>query len=102
MPGSEDAASSQESKVEISTQSELSEPVCTVCGHGHSAELDRLEHWLLESGGLLRATDLGERGGGGPRPRGGGPGKPPPLSTVSRAARRGRTKFFYPFLPLPR
>ena len=35
---------------------------CQVCRHGHSSELDRLEHWLLESGGLRRSTDLGEKG----------------------------------------
>jgi len=94
MPGSEDAASSQESKVEISTQSELSEPVCTVCGHGHSAELDRLEHWLLESGGLRRTTDLEERGVPVTRPGVWVPGNPLPISTVSRTMRRVRKILF--------
>src|SRR5438093_13284403 len=39
-----------------------SQTPCPICGHGHSSELDRLEHWLLESGGLRRSTDLGEKG----------------------------------------
>ncbi len=63
-------------------------PRCQVCGHGHAAELDRVEHWLLESGGLRRTTDLGEKGLPVTRPGVWTPGNPLPISTVSRAMRR--------------
>lgn len=51
--------------------------VCPVCGHGHSSDLDRFEHWLLESGGLRRVTDLGWKGVPLTRPRIWIPGTPP-------------------------
>lgn len=65
---------------------------CRVCGHGHghSAELDRVEHWLLEGGGLRRTTDIGEKGLPVTRPGVWIPGNPLPFSTVSRAMRRLR------------
>ena len=65
-------------------------PLCQVCGHGHGAELDRVEHWLLESGGLRRTTNLGEKGLPVTRPGVWIPGNPLPVSTVSRAMRRLR------------
>ncbi len=64
--------------------------VCQVCRHGHSAELDLLEHWLLETGGLRRTTDVEERGVPLTRPGVWVPGNPLPISTVSRTMRRLR------------
>ncbi len=61
-----------------------------VCSHSHNAELDRVEHWLLEGGGLRRTTDLGEKGLPITRPGVWIPGNPLPVSTVSRAMRRLR------------
>src|SRR5207249_7029122 len=63
---------------------------CQVCGHSHGAELDRVEHWLLESGGLRRTTDLEEKGLPVTRPGVWIPGNPLPFSTASRAMRRLR------------
>lgn len=63
---------------------------CRTCGHGHSAELDRIEHWLLEGGGLRRTTDLREKGLPVTRPGVWIPGNPLPISTVSRMMRRLR------------
>src|SRR5438093_413920 len=67
-----------------------SQAPCPICGHGHASELDRLEHWLLEGGGLRRTTDLNETGV--PLTRAGvwTPGNPLPISTVSRTMRRVR------------
>ncbi len=63
---------------------------CQVCRHGHSSELDRIEHWLLESGGLRRTTEIGEKGLPLTRPGVWIPGNPLPVSTVSRVMRRLR------------
>src|SRR3990172_9575692 len=63
---------------------------CPVCGHGHSSDIDRFEHWLLEGGGLRRVTDLGWKGVPLTRPGIWIPGNPLPISTVSRTMRRGR------------
>lgn len=63
---------------------------CPVCGHGHSSDLDRFEHWLLESGGLRRVTDIGWRGVPLTRPGIWVSGIPLPVSTVSRTIRRTR------------
>src|SRR3970040_3052782 len=63
---------------------------CPVCGHGHTSDLDRFEHWLFEGGGLRRVTDLGWRGVPLTRPGIWIPGNPLPVSTVSRTIRRTR------------
>ena len=73
----------------IEPESELARP-CPVCGHGHSSELDRFEHWLLEGGGLRRTTNLGEKGIPVTRPGVWIPGNPLPVSTVSRVMRKLR------------
>lgn len=67
---------------------------CQVCGRGHSSELDRIEHWLLEGGGLRRTTDIGEKGLPVARPGVWIPGNPLPVSTVTRVMRRLRKVLF--------
>ncbi len=67
-----------------------SQASCPICGRGHASELDRLEHWLLEGGGLRRTTDLKEKGVPLTRPGVWTPGNPLPISTVSRTMRRVR------------
>src|SRR3989304_4874508 len=70
-------------------QNEASE-ACPVCNHGHTSDLDRFEHWLLEGGGLRRVTDLGWKGVPLTRPGIWIPGNPLPGSPGSRTMRRGR------------
>src|SRR3989475_4711594 len=68
----------------------VTNPPCTICGHGHSVDIDRFEHWLLEGGGLRRVTEIGWKGVPLTRPGIWVPGSPLPISTVSRTMRRAR------------
>src|SRR2546426_3647710 len=68
----------------------VTNPACTICGHGHSVDIDRFEHWLLEGGGLRRVTEIGWKGVPLTRPGIWVPGSPLPISTVSRTMRRAR------------